>query len=243
MPARSLSNPVVDSQALKAEFARADFSPRSRALLLALNLTPLVHSVLVAGAILIPSVTWPWRFLLAFCCLYLFPPISARLLQRFLNISEGKIALGSKDFFGWWALLQLQIIFCRFPALEEVLRLIPGAYSFWLRLWGARIGKLTFWSPGVLILDRPFLLVGNHVIFGAGVRISSHVLARDSASKLELLLGTVRIGDHALIGGYSLLTAGTEIAAGETTRAVLTSPPFSSWKGGKRERNTNRELR
>jgi hypothetical protein len=47
----------------------------------------------------------------------------------------------------------------------------------------------------------------------------------------------VKIGDDAMIGGYSLLTAGTEIAAGEATRAFLISPPFSKWKNGKRSRN------
>lgn len=38
----------------------------------------------------------------------------------------------------------------------------------------------------------------------------------------------------AMIGGYSLLTAGTEIADDEATRAFLTSPPFSKWKNGRR---------
>jgi len=46
----------------------------------------------------------------------------------------------------------------------------------------------------------------------------------------------VRIGDGASIGGYSLLTAGTEISPGESTRAFLISPPFSKWKDGKRIR-------
>ncbi|NQW99044.1 hypothetical protein HQ447_00190 [bacterium] len=39
--------------------------------------------------------------------------------------------------------------------------------------------------------------------------------------------------DRAIIGGDSLLTAGTEIAADEATRAFLISPPFSRWKGSR----------
>jgi hypothetical protein len=37
-----------------------------------------------------------------------------------------------------------------------------------------------------------------------------------------------------MVGGYSLLTAGTEISADEVTRACQLSPPFSLWKDGKR---------
>jgi hypothetical protein len=39
-----------------------------------------------------------------------------------------------------------------------------------------------------------------------------------------------------MVGGYSLLTAGTEIVSDESTRAFLVSPPFSVWKEGKRVR-------
>ncbi len=60
--------------------------------------------------------------------------------------------------------------------MEEILRLIPGLYSFWLRAWGSRVGKLTYWAPQTVILDRGFLEIGDHVIFGAGVRINPHVM-------------------------------------------------------------------
>jgi len=53
---------------------------------------------------------------------------------------------------------------------------------------------------------------------------------------VELLLATVKIGDGVMVGGYSLLTAGTEIVSHEVTRAFLISPPFSVWKDGRRIR-------
>ena len=118
--------------------------------------------------------------------------------------------------------------------LEEILRLVPGLYSLWLRAWGSRIGKLTYWAPQTIILDRGFLDIGDHVIFGAGVRINPHVMERDPDPVLRL--APVKIGDRAMIGGYSLLTAGTEIADDEATRAFLISPPFSKWHKGKRNR-------
>ena len=119
--------------------------------------------------------------------------------------------------------------------LEETLRLIPGLYSLWLRGWGSRIGKLTYWAPRTVILDRGFLDLGDHVILGAGVRLNPHVIERDPEPTLRL--APIKIGDGAMIGGYSLLTAGTEIAAGEATRAFLISPPFSRWKNGSRIRD------
>ena len=114
------------------------------------------------------------------------------------------------------------------------MRIVPGAYSVWLRLWGSRIGAFTYWAAGLRILDRSFLDIGNGVAFGAGVRLNPHVIAEGDDSGLELLLATVHIGDRAIIGGYALLTAGTRVADGESTRACLMSPPFSHWEGGKR---------
>ncbi|MGB0775723.1 MAG: acyltransferase, partial [Akkermansiaceae bacterium] len=143
-------------------------------------------------------------------------------------------AVGGKAFFFWWASMQSQMLFARLPMLEEVLRLIPGLYSFWLRLWGSQIGRLTFWSPGTVILDRGFLSIGDDVVLGAGVRFNPHVIRKNDHGELELQLSPVQLGDRVSIGGYSLLTAGTVIPDDETTRAYLLSPPFSEWKEGRR---------
>ena len=197
-----------------------------RLAMLLLNLVPLMHALLALACFLTP---YPW---LAPVVLYLAPLIPGRLLRESLRASSAGIAIGSPEFLRWWACFQCQVLFLRFPALEELLRLLPGVYSLWLRLWGSRIGGLTYWAPGTIILDRGFLEIGDKVVFGAGVRINPHVMQDN------LLLAPVKIGGGAMIGGYSLLTAGTEIAAGEATRAFLISPPFSRWKDGKRSRNS-----
>ena len=197
-----------------------------RLAMLLLNLVPLLHAAATIACFLSP---YPW---LAPAVLYLAPLIPGRFLRETLRSSPPEIAIGSSAFLRWWACFQCQALFLRFPALEELLRLVPGIYSLWLRLWGSRIGALTYWAPGTIILDRGFLEIGDKVVFGAGVRINPHVMENNS-----LLLAPVKIGDDAMIGGYSLLTAGTEIAAGEATRAFLISPPFSKWKNGKRSRN------
>jgi hypothetical protein len=192
--------------------------------MLLLNFIPLLHAAGTLACFLTP---FPW---LAPVVLYLLPLIPGRILRETLRSSPESIAVGSPAFLRWWACFQCQVLFMRFPALEEILRLVPGIYSLWLRCWGSRIGKLTYWAPQTVILDRGFLEIGDHVVFGAGVRLNPHVMEN------ELKLAPIRIGDGAMIGGYSLLTAGTEIAAGERTRAFLISPPFSKWKDGRRTR-------
>jgi hypothetical protein len=199
---------------------------KQRLLLLLLNYWPLAHVGLFAGAIFLP-----WGIACALATLFLLPPLITRALLTKLPGADHRIPTDSSAFLIWWATLQTQVIFNRLPFLEETIRLIPGLYSQWLRLWGAKIGRLTYWASGVTVLDRSFLEIGDDVVFGAGVRINPHVLDGD------LLLAPVKIGHCCQVGGYSLLTAGTELNDDEITRAFLISPPFSKWKNGKRMRD------
>lgn len=203
--------------------------------MLLLNLLPLLHAAGTVACLFLP-VSWPPRIGLAAAVFYLAPLVPGRLLRESLRGCPRDIAVGSPAFLRWWACFQCQVLFLRFPAAEELLRMVPGLYSLWLRLWGSRIGKLTYWAPRTIILDRGFLDIGDHVVIGAGVRLNPHVMERDELPVLRL--APVKIGDRALIGGYSLLTAGTEIADDEATRAFLISPPFSRWKDGKRLRDS-----
>jgi hypothetical protein len=214
------------------EKSSADFGGTRIAMLL-LNLVPLLHIAAVLGCLFLPC-PWPVRTACAAAMLYLAPVLPGRLLRESLRRAPSRVPAGSADFLKWWAAFQCQVVFLRFPAIEEALRCIPGLYSFWLRLWGSRIGKLTYWAPRTLILDRGFLDIGDDVVLGAGVRLNPHVMERDGG--VILALAPITIGDGAMIGGYSLLTAGTSIAPGEATRAFLISPPFSTWKDGRRIR-------
>jgi len=230
------SDKTAELKSIKAAVASAEVPWSGRLALLGLNCIPMLLTISTVLAILLPYGTLPMRFGVGLGFLYLAPALAARLILCITPISEGRIPVGAKSFFTWWTLFQLQVVFCRLPALEEILRLIPGLYSQWLRLWGARIGRFTYWAPGTLITDRSFLCIGDDVVFGAGVRLNPHVLAAAKAGPMELLLATVKIGDRVAVGGYSLLTAGTEISSDQATRAFLISPPFSLWQGGKRVR-------
>ena len=221
----------------RLDLAAHGFNVRQRLGIMLLSYVPLLHVLSLLLLLLLPWARPAWRVLAAGATLYLAPPLAARLLLAVAPFSKTVIAMGTRDFFTWWALLSFQVLFCRFPALEEALRVVPALYSFWLRLWGSRIGRLVYWSPGTQVLDRSFLDIGDDVIFGAGVRLNPHVLARNANGELELVLAPVKIGACAIVGGYSLLTAGTEIMPGECLQALLVSPPFTRWKDGRRVRD------
>jgi hypothetical protein len=179
----------------------------------------------------------PWHGLAAILAVvYVLPPLACRAAVFVLPIRRTVIPVGSREFFVWWYALNLQLLFCRFGFLEELLRLVPGCYSFWLRLWGAKVGTLTYWAAGTTILDRPWLEIGDHVVFGAGVRLSGHLLRPDAEGGPVLLLAPVRIGDRATVGAYSLLGPGAEIVAGQCGSALLVLPPFSRWENGRRHK-------
>lgn len=228
---------MSDASSAEPPPAPATTSPpwpmRTRAALLAWNFMPLGHvAAMGAASMLVPG--W-WKALVVVVLLYGLPPLMARTLLAWRPIVAGTHPVGSSSFVSWWATAQCQMLFCRLPALEEVLRLVPGLYSAWLRLWGARIGRLTFWSPGLRILDRSFLVIGDDVVFGAGVRLNPHVISGE-AGRLELHLAPIDIGSGARIGGYALLTAGTVVGAGEQVHAFALCPPFTRWREGRRLR-------
>lgn len=209
--------------------------PASKKLLpLLCNMIPLAQVAAIGGLCWLLRES-PWAVLVGVLgILYVLPPLASRGVMALLPIRQTVIPVGSKEFFVWWFTLNLQMLFCRFPFLEELLRVIPTCYSFWLRLWGAKIGKLTYWAAGTTILDRPWLEIGDHVVFGAGVRLNAHVFTPDKQGKMILVLSPIKIGDRVTIGGYSLLVAGTEIASDQCTRAFLICLPFSRVVDGRR---------
>lgn len=232
----SLGTEILGKQERPSAWAAHSLSVPQRLFVLFLGYLPLLHAIGTGSVLMAQWAQWYWRLPAALAVLFLLPALIARIIVKGFPMRSTTIEIGSTDYFKWWTLLNLQILFCRLTFLEEAMRLIPSAYSAWLRLWGSRIGRLVYWAPGTLILDRSFLEVGDDVIFGAGVRINPHVMARNEDGVTQLLLAPVKIGARAIVGGYSLLTAGTELAPDAPTRAFLVSPPFSKWRGEKRVR-------
>jgi hypothetical protein len=218
---------------VRAVLRAAVFTPREKLLLLLLNAWPLAH--LVATICLATLPPWPlaWRLVAAFAGLLLVPPLLCRLIVGG-GLASGEIAVPSRTFFRWWATWQLQMIFNRLPWLEEMLRFVPALYSTWLRLWGARLGRLTLWSPGVRIFDRPLLRIGDDVVLGLDVRIVGHFGSVDADGRATFILGPITIGDRATLGAAALLAPGVVIESDQCTEALFLGPPFTHWRGGER---------
>ncbi len=211
-----------------------------RVLLIASNYIPFLNVIIIVTLFTFTATgRWPrWTWCLAPAWLLLVPPIMVRAILALRPLPKTEIVTGSASFIVWWITSQWQVIFNRLPMIEELIRLVPGLYSVWLRLWGARIGKFVYWTPGLRILDRSLLDLGDRVVFGASVTISPHfmlpVMSVNRARQLVLLAAPVRIGSDALVGAYSILLAGSWIGAGEITPGKRILAPFTGWQGGRK---------
>ena len=192
------------------------------------NYFPILH-VIACACCLVFVPGWGWKLGTFLCCLYLVPVLCTRIALAVHPLRNVKVKTYTADHYVWWFTFCTQTLFLRFPFLEEALRTVPALYSLWLRLWGSKIGKLVYWTPGTFILDRPFLIIGDHAGLGLGTRLCSHIHVGD-----ELWLAPIDIGANAVTGAYSLIGPGTVLKPGEKTKVGFISPPFSVWQGGKR---------
>jgi hypothetical protein len=179
------------------------------------------------------SLASQYKLGLIFLIIYILPPILARICKSIFPIKNKSTLVNSREFYFWWFQFNLQMLYLRLPFLEEILRVVPGLYSLWLRLWGSKIGSLVYWPAGIRILDRSYLVIGDYVVFGADVRLNPHVITKENEKNM-LLLDTIIIKKNVSVGGYSLLTAGVCIEEGEALNAYTNLPPFCTWKNGKR---------
>jgi acetyltransferase-like isoleucine patch superfamily enzyme len=163
------------------------------------------------GWLLLAPGIWPAVALVS--TLYLVAPLAYRIHARLCPQREGATRLVGKRYVPWWGLHQLELIYEAVPALEALLRLVPGLYSAWLRLWGSRIGKGVYWTPRVAIHDRGLLRVGDGVVFGDGATVYGHVIRR-SRENLVLFVKPVTIGEGTLVGGHAVLGPGSRVEAG-----------------------------
>ena len=84
----------------------------------------------------------------------------------------------------WWGGHQCQLMYSAFPALEAALRLVPGLYSGWLRLWGSRVAcyaHLVKRRDVGLVLYVRRIRIGDGVLLGAGSRLGPGVCIENGA--------------------------------------------------------------
>lgn len=142
--------------------------------------------------------------------IYAFPLLIHKIHDHFYPIKEGISYLQGNEYSPWWGSHQIQSIYITFGVLESVLRLIPGAFSLWLRLWGAKVGKNVYWTPKVEIADRSLIEIGDNVIFGQSCGILSHVV-KPKKQNLMLYVKKVKIGNNVFLGAGSYLGPGVFI--------------------------------
>ncbi len=144
--------------------------------------------------------------------LYLQSP----LIWRLMNARYGPIPMvsriGVKAESGslWLVSNRLQELYETFEVLEKVLKTLPGLYSAWLRLWGARIGRKVNWTAGCKIVDRPFVHIGDRCLIGNQSYISAHAIKKKQ-DRYQLFVKDVRIGSHVVISYASTLGPGAVV--------------------------------
>lgn len=153
---------------------------------------------------------WPsgWSALLVVFVIYLLPPMILRIVYRWAPLKHGVLAINERSFCPWLASHHIQAFYDALPYLESLLRVIPGFYSLWLRMWGSRVGYGVEWPVRMDVLDRDLMEIGNRVVFAREVELSAHVRQKTDGGGLRVLVRPVRIGAYAFVGAGSRVGPG-----------------------------------
>jgi hypothetical protein len=179
-----------------------------------LALFPATWGILVLAAIVSVAREPAWtRLLILVAAVYLVPVACFRAHNALWPITEGRSRLDTPQYSPWWGSHQFQVMYTAFPSLEAALRLVPGLYSAWLRLWGSRVGRRVHWTPRIDITDRSLLEIGDDVVFGHLVACYGHVVLR-RRDAMMLYVRRIRIGRNVLLGFACRLGPGVRVDDG-----------------------------
>jgi acetyltransferase-like isoleucine patch superfamily enzyme len=167
---------------------------------------------------------WPslWSAALLFFVIYFLPPLVQRVMLRWSAIKQGVNQIDGRTFSPWLATHHIQAIYDALPFLESLLRVFPGFYSMWLRLWGSRIGYGVEWPVRMDVLDRSLMDVGNRVVFSREVELAAHARRKTDGGRSRVLVRTVRIGSYAFIGASSRIGAGASVPSNASVPELTT---------------------
>lgn len=184
-----------------------------------LSCFPALHAALVLGLLFAAAflnvgiIGKTGLVFLACFALYLLPPLLYRLHNIVYSLREGMTCISSSEYSSWWGGHQIQGLFTTFPAIESALRLLPGVYSAWLRLWGAKVGRGVYWTPQVEICDRGLVDIGDKVLFGHQAVMCSHVVV-PRKQKLYVYVKSVRVESAVFVGARASIGPGCVAPAG-----------------------------
>jgi len=165
-----------------------------------------------------------YHFFMIIFILYFLPLLTFRIHNIFYPLIEENTIFPSGKYPAWWGSLYIQRIYLSIPILENILRMLPGVYSFWLRLWGSKVGKNIFYATQMEISDRSLLEIGDFVIFGNQSGYYCHVLSPTKDGRMLLMIKKIIIGSNVFIGAWSTLGPGISIP--DRTKIPLRSNLF-----------------
>ena len=196
---------------------------------LALNFLPLFH-VATGFAIAFAACETPWgQFGLFSAWIYLAPPLAARLVQMAVGRPFGRLTQDMPAYRVWWVLAQLQVLFNRLPWIEEILRLVPGLYALWIRLWGGELSPFAYVGPGVAITDRHMVRVERGAVLGLRGALAGHMATRDASGRWLVLIGSPLVEAEAVLGGEAGLGPGAILRRGAVLPPRRHIPAFGEW--------------
>ena len=181
---------------------------------------PALHGLLIVAAtvafIVEPIPLW---FGAIFAATYVFPLLAFRLHELICPLEEGTHSM-VQGYSPWYGTHMLQTMFIAFPRLETALRLIPGLFPIWLRLWGSKVGRNVYFTPHFELADRSLLDIGNNCVFGYNVKVASHVISPSRELGLKIYIRKVIIEDGGFVGATSRLAPGVIVKAGALVKAT-----------------------
>jgi hypothetical protein len=153
----------------------------------------------------------PLTVILVLFIIYALPPMVLRVMFRWAPLKIGVSAIDGRTFNPWLAAHHIQAFYDALPYLESLLRVIPGFYSMWLRMWGSRVGYGVEWPVRMDVLDRNLMDIGNRVVFSREVELSAHVRQKMEGGGSRVLVRPVRVGGHAFVGACARLGPGAVV--------------------------------
>lgn len=196
---------------------------------LALNVWPALHLASGAALALVLAEGAAARAGVFALWLYLLPPLAARALIALFGRPEGRLTQDMRSYRVWWALTQLQMVFNRFPALEEALRLAPGLYAAWIALWGGRVSARAFIGPRVVVTDRYAISVESGAVLGFSGALAGHMALREADGRWVVVAAGPRVERDAVLGGGAGIGPGAVLARGALLPAGKRVGPFDRY--------------